>query len=265
MELTLLRLAALISLVPAALTLFRRPARRDTVFWSTLVVALAGTFAWIVAKQSAGWSTGISAALWLTVAATLVFFIIAALVSSEAWRLTPLLLPYLLILAVLASIWDQVPARPLNPDAPLAWIGTHIVVSVATYGLLTLAAVAALAAWLQSRALKAKTYSPLAKLLPSVADSERLMLRLLIASEAVLAAGLLTGVATLYMERGRLFVLDHKTLFTTSVFVVVGLLLLANARWGMRGRAAARLVLLAYLLLTLGYPGVKFVTDILLT
>jgi ABC-type uncharacterized transport system permease subunit len=264
MELSLLRLAALIALVPAALTLLRRPARRDTVFWSSLLVALSGTFAWIVAKQSAGWSTGISTALWLTIAATLTFFVVVALVSDEAWRLTPLLLPYLLVLAVLASIWDQAPERPLSPAVPLGWIGTHIVVSVATYGLLTLAAVAALASWLQSRALKAKTYSPLAKLLPSVTDSERLMLRLLATSEVVLAAGLMTGVATLYVESGRFFVLDHKTLLTSSVFVVVGLLLLANARWGMRGRAAVRLVLLAYLLLTLGYPGVKFVTDILL-
>ena len=32
----------------------------------------------------------------------------------------------------------------------------------------------------------------------------------------------------------------------------------------MGGRRAARYVLVAYLLLTLGYPGVKFVTDVLL-
>jgi len=32
----------------------------------------------------------------------------------------------------------------------------------------------------------------------------------------------------------------------------------------MRGRKAARIVLLAYLLLTLGYLGVKVVTDVLL-
>ena len=31
-----------------------------------------------------------------------------------------------------------------------------------------------------------------------------------------------------------------------------------------RGRRAARIVLLAYLLLTLAYPGVKFVTDVIL-
>ena len=34
---------------------------------------------------------------------------------------------------------------------------------------------------------------------------------------------------------------------------------------GLRGRQAARMVLLAYLLLTLGYPGVKFITDVVLS
>jgi ABC-type uncharacterized transport system permease subunit len=67
------------------------------------------------------------------------------------------------------------------------------------------------------------------------------------------------------METGHFLLIDHKTLFTAAVFVVVGLLLVANAKWGVRGRAAVQAVLLAYLLLTLGYPGVKFVTDILLT
>jgi len=32
-----------------------------------------------------------------------------------------------------------------------------------------------------------------------------------------------------------------------------------------RGRQAARGILLAYLLLTLAYPGVKFVTDVLMS
>jgi ABC-type uncharacterized transport system permease subunit len=45
---------------------------------------------------------------------------------------------------------------------------------------------------------------------------------------------------------------------------VIGILLLARYRNGIRGRRAARLALLAYLLLTLAYPGVKFVTDVLI-
>ena len=59
-------------------------------------------------------------------------------------------------------------------------------------------------------------------------------------------------------------VINHKTVLSLVAFVVIGILLVAHFRTGIRGRRASRLVLLAYLLLTLGYPGVKFVTDILL-
>jgi ABC-type uncharacterized transport system permease subunit len=45
---------------------------------------------------------------------------------------------------------------------------------------------------------------------------------------------------------------------------VIGGLLIARYSRGIRGRQAARLALLAYLLLALAYPGVKFVTDVVL-
>jgi ABC-type uncharacterized transport system permease subunit len=51
---------------------------------------------------------------------------------------------------------------------------------------------------------------------------------------------------------------------TIAAFVVIGGLLVCHYGSGVRGKMAARIVLLAYLLLTLGYPGVKFVTDVLM-
>jgi hypothetical protein len=81
---------------------------------------------------------------------------------------------------------------------------------------------------------------------------------------AVLALGLVTGMALQYGETGSLLVLDHKTVLTITAFVVIGALLFAHFKTGLRGRKAARIVLLAYLLLTLGYPGVKFVTDVIM-
>jgi ABC-type uncharacterized transport system permease subunit len=45
---------------------------------------------------------------------------------------------------------------------------------------------------------------------------------------------------------------------------VIAALLAAHYRTGIRGRRAARYMLLGYLLLTLAYPGVKFVTDVLI-
>ena len=71
-------------------------------------------------------------------------------------------------------------------------------------------------------------------------------------------------MALQYGETGTLLVLDHKTILTITAFAVIGGLLIAHFKTGLRGRKAARIVLLAYLLLTLGYPGVKFVTDVIL-
>jgi ABC-type uncharacterized transport system permease subunit len=71
-------------------------------------------------------------------------------------------------------------------------------------------------------------------------------------------------MATQFLETGNLVLLDHKTTFAFAVFAVLLVLLILHFRSGLRGRATTRVVLLAYLLLTLGYPGVKFVTDILM-
>ncbi len=133
-----------------------------------------------------------------------------------------------------------------------------------TYGLCTLAAVAAAAAFLQERALKGKRPTALSRVLPSISDASRLQVRLLAVSEAVLALGIATGMSRDYLSSGRWLHFDHKTLLAVLAFLVIGALLFLHHRSGLRGQRAARLVLLAYLLLTLAYPGVKFVTDVLI-
>ncbi len=144
------------------------------------------------------------------------------------------------------------------------WLDAHILVSILTYGLATIAAIAALAIFQQERALKRREPSPLSANLPAIADAERLQNRLLWLSAIVLAAGLLTGVGTLYSETGQLFTFTHKTIFAVAAFAVIVALLIVHNLTGLRGRRAARIVLLIYLLLTLAYPGVKFVQDILI-
>ena len=88
--------------------------------------------------------------------------------------------------------------------------------------------------------------------------------RLLGAGEVILAAGIVTGIAAQYATDGSLIDLSHKTILTLAAFVVIAALLIARQAWGTRGRKAARYVLIGYLLMTLAYPGVKFVTDVLI-
>ena len=135
---------------------------------------------------------------------------------------------------------------------------------VSYHALLTIAAVAGCAVMLQEHALKSKRQLALARQLPSIADSERLEVHLLTTSGVVLAAGLATGMATGWVENGQLLRLDHKTVLSLLTLAAIIGLLITHRRTGIRGRRAARLVLVAYVLLTLAYPGVKFVTDILI-
>ena len=262
----ILSLAALAALVPVAVIIFRQAeAVEGRLFWPLLVVALAGPACYAVVSLGGTWDGRFSAALWVTIAVTLLLFVLAALMFGEARRLAPLLLPYLLGLGLLATIWTQAPAAATaDPALPDAWLAVHIAVSVTTYGLATLAAIAGFAVVLQERALKSKHSSALTRRLPSIADGEALEVGLLSLSEAVLGLGLLTGIALQYLTSGQVLVLDHKTLLSLLAFAVIGVLLLLHYRTGLRGRQAARLVLIGYCLLTLAYIGVKFVTDVVI-
>ncbi|MFQ5955974.1 MAG: cytochrome c biogenesis protein CcsA [Kiloniellales bacterium] len=258
-------LSALVALVPAALVPLRRRDGRDAVYWCVLAVAVAGPVAWASAQLGGTWRTGLSVTLWVTIAASMLLFAILAAATRHVWRLTPLMLPYMLLLAVTALVWQQAPERPLATAVPGGWLQAHILASVAAYALLTIAAVAALAVFLQERTLKSKRPSGLTHLLPSVADGEALQVRLLAACETVLGLGLLSGMAAQYLGTGTLIEFEHKTLLSSLAFLVIAGLLVAHYRTGVRGRQVARLLLVAYLLLTLAYPGVKFVTDVLLS
>lgn len=261
----LFNVAALASLVPAALVSLRRGQQgRDGLFLALLGLAIAGPVIWAAAQVTGHWRTGLSPTLWVIIAGSLVLFGLLVAATRQAWRLTPLLLPYLLLLGLVAALFGQAEGRGLTPEAPQAWVEVHILVAVATFGLFTMAAVAALAGFLQERALKTKRPTSLSRILPSVADSETLANRLLAAAELVLGLGLVTGMATLYLETGRLMILNHKTVLSSLAFLAIGSLLIGHRICGVRGRMAARVVLVAYLLLMLALPGVKFVTQVLL-
>jgi ABC-type uncharacterized transport system permease subunit len=264
----LLSVVALAALLPAAVAPVVRgqtlAGARDGLYWALLGVALAGPALWIAVQLGAAWRTGLAPALWLSIAVSLILFAVVAAASRVAWRLTPLLLGYLFLLGVLATVWQHAPERPMSVNPPEAWLQAHILVSISAYGLLTLAAVAGCGVFLQERALKLKRPNAFTHQLPAIAEGERLQARLLAASEAVLAVALITGMTIEWLERRRLLVIDHKTVLSIATFVVIGLLLWAHYRGGLSGRRGARYVLFAYLLLTLAYPGVKFVTDVLM-
>ena len=265
MDIVLLNLSAVAAMLPASLQALRKIPARDAVFWGLLLLAAGGALARVGVQLSGPWQTGFAATLWVTVAATSLLFLAVAAMTPQAWRLAPLVTGYMVVLGILATVWQHAPGQPVVTGAAEgSWFAVHIVTATLTYALVTVAAVAALAAFLQERALKRKRPTALTRMLPPVADCDRLVVGLLAAGEAVLAFGLATGIALQWRETGDLLTFDHKTVLTIAAFVVIGFLLVMHFSVGVRGRRAARIVLVAYVLLTLGYPGVKFVTDVLM-
>ncbi len=262
----LLSLSALAALVPAAIAPVGRAPSGETrgmIYWALVAVAVAGPVAWVAVQQGEAWRTGVGAALWLAIAVTMILFAGLAAVNAVARKLTPLLLAYLFVLGLLATLWLNEPERPLTGLAPAGWLQVHILVSVVAYGLLTLAAVAGAGVVVQQHALKAKRPTAFTRQLPAVAEGEDLQARLLTASEVVLGVALLSGTVLSWRETGTPLQIDHKTVLSVATFAVIAVLLWLHHRQGLSGRRAARYVLIAYLLLTLAYPGVKFVTDVL--
>jgi ABC-type uncharacterized transport system permease subunit len=261
----ILSLAATIAMLPAAIRPLRSDAAEpDGLYWLLLAVAVAGPAGEAAVELAQGWHTGLSATLWVTVAASAALFAGLAVFVQAAWRLAPLMFAYLVVLALLATAWTQAPVDARVRMAVDGWLLVHIVFAVLAYALATGAAVAGVAVFLQERALKAKRPTALTALLPAVAEAERLQIGLLTAACLVLGLDILTGMAVELLSSGLLMQFSHKTLLTMLAFLVIAGLLVLHHRTGVRGRRSARLVLLAYLLLTLGYPGVKFVTDVLI-
>ena len=261
---TALNLMALATLLLSVALGLRTELRKDRFFWLSVVAALVGPVLWVLASFTPVWRTDFGATLWVIIAATMAIYLLTVMVEEDSWRLVPILSPAMLVLGILAVIWTSKEGPKLLGQEPGTLVTVHIIASVVTYGLVTIAAVAAFAALLRERALRTKRPTAMVRALPAVTTCDRQVVRVLIMSEVVLGTGLISGIALDFIATGNLLTFDHKNILTVTAFILIGILLLVHFRSGVKGRKAARWVLAAYLLLTLGYPGVKFVKEVLI-
>jgi ABC-type uncharacterized transport system permease subunit len=260
------QLAALVAMLPLTAAAVAARLGRNLLLWLLLAAALAGPAALVASQISTGWQPGLSANLWAGVAATVLAFGALCLVRPGAYRLGALLLPFLVLSAVLAIAFSSAPNAEGGPIILSgAWFSLHVILAIASYATLTLAAIAGTAVLLQERALKRRAHLGWAgRTLPPLAEAEGMQIRLLAWSAGLMAAALATGAANEVIETGQLLAFTHKILLALLAFVLIVALLLLHHRTGLRGRLAARWLLAGYLLLLLAYPGVKFVKDVLI-
>lgn len=197
---------------------------------------------------------------------SLVAWLSALLLWTACWRqplhmlgvgLYPLAALAVLLATLLPSPAQALPARDWRLE-------THVVLSVLSAGVLTLAALQAVALAAQDRLLHHRRAASLgwAARLPPLQTMERLLFGSITLGWWLLSFTLLTGfvfVQDLFAQH-----LVHKTTLSILAWIVFGILLAGRLRFGWRGRRAMRWTLSGYLLLILAYFGSKIVLELIL-
>ena len=165
----------------------------------------------------------------------------------------------LLLLGAIAAI-ATAPENAPTMVATLDWqVRAHVLVSLMSYGLLTVGAIVAIYAMLQERRLQAGRISTYSNLFAPLETTEKLLFGITAAGFAGLALAIFSGLAyvdDLFAQR-----FAHKTAFSLLALFVFGTLLAGRFFAGWRGARAVRLYLGGFLLLCLAYFGVRLILE----
>jgi ABC-type uncharacterized transport system permease subunit len=159
---------------------------------------------------------------------------------------------------LVAAIW------PTGISELADWnLRLHILLSLLSAGMLTLAAVQACALALQDRFLHHPRQNRLVRALPPLLNMERLLFQLIFIGFFLLTLTLLSGIWFVNNLQSQHLV--HKAVLSFSAWLIFGVLLWGRWRHGWRGRTAIRWALSGYGMLILAYLGVKFILEEILS
>lgn len=211
-----------------------------------------------------GWALALSAAIWLGM---VVFWLESLLVRIDGLQL--LLLPAAAIASALAAVFPQ---GQFVPHADNAWLRVHLLIALAAYGLITIAALHAMMMALLDRHLHRPLDAPAERsIIGRVLDSqppllvqEQLLFRIIWIGFIVLTLAVGSGSVASMKLAGKVLPFDHKTVFTLLSWLTFGVLLAGRHVWGWRGRVALRWTLTGFGFLILAYTGSRFVLEMIL-
>ena len=168
----------------------------------------------------------------------------------------------LLVTAGLVAAPTNEGARTFTVESYSWELTAHIILSVAAYALITIAAAMAVALALLDRRLRSRKALGWLSILPSMEALESGTFQALGTGFAILTLSLFSGfifVENLFGQQ-----LSRKTILSCLAWLVFAILLFGRWRFGWRGRTAARWTLSGFALLGLAYFGSKFVLEMIL-
>jgi len=201
--------------------------------------------------------------------ATLLFTVLVVWAEGFLVPIRGLLVMVLPLAAVAAMLPAVFHGSQIAAASETLAFRAHIVIAIAAFSLLTIAAMHALLMASMDRSLHTagSSATPLGRVLaevPPLLAMERLLFRLIWTGFLLLTATLISGVLFSEQLFGRALRFDHKTVFTIASWVVFAALLVGRHYFGWRGRTALRWTLVGFVMLLLAYVGSRFVLEVIL-
>lgn len=202
--------------------------------------------------------------LSVTNAGSLVGWLIATLLFAGSIRqpMESMALIFFPVAALCLGLEQLLPEQVLIAKNHHAGIQLHILFSILSYSLLSIAALQALLLAFADARLRRRHPVPIMRLLPPLQTMETLLFRIIWLGFVLLSLALISGFH--YVEDMMAQHLVHKTVLSIIAWIVFAILLWGRYRYGWRGRTAIRFTLAGMVTLLLAYFGSKAVLELIL-
>ena len=201
--------------------------------------------------------------LSFTSAASVVGWLIAALllIGSIKQPMESLAIIFFPVAALCLGVEQLSDQRLIASDLPTG-LQLHILFSVLSYSILSIAALQAIVLAFADARLRNRHPVPLMRVLPPLQTMETLLFRLIWLGFILLTVSLITGFPFIDDILGQHLI--HKTVLSIIAWIVFAILLWGRTRFGWRGRTAVRFTLAGMITLLLAYFGSKAVLELIL-
>lgn len=166
-------------------------------------------------------------------------------------------LPVAFLLACFGLLLDK-EVKPLMPSLQSFWLGLHVSTCFLGYGSFAIAFSLGLMHILQERQLKSKKLGALFLRLPSLDVLDKLEYRTIAFGFTMLTLGIISGSIWAQSAWGRYWSWDPKETWSLITWFIYAIYLHARLISGWRGRKAAYLVIVGFLVVLFTYLGVSF-------
>lgn len=197
-------------------------------------------------------------------ALSLLSWIIASLIlaSSFTQPVENIGIATLPLAAVALTVELIFPSAHLLSKEAATGLKAHVLISILSYSLFSIAACQAILLAIQNKHLHSKRPGGFVRALPPLETMETLLFRIIAVAFVLQSLSLVSGA--MYLEDMLAQHLVHKTVLSIAAWLVFATLLIGRWRFGWRGRTAIRWTMSGFVTLLLAYLGSKWVLEVLL-